>query len=365
MGQVFRVAANDGTAIDAHYEVDGDTIIFHSRGGTKGKSAINTEYAQGLEALLLRLSAASIPLLRVWVDSSRVQGLTVEQRTIFDEADRAASPNAALRLISSRMKSVGRAEKSQEGGGNSTRRICLQVFSGTAKSTLVDTLGGAPVVKDLRSLDRIPAEELRTVTAEYVWQAVQELLSGKQVPGFGPSTDYDLITDEQIRLPPKAVYGLAASKTFGFAVQPRHFTAGVNSPCFNVLEAAGFRIVRKGEADEQPGIPLPAEDRQWAEGQPRLIFHLRRERAPGLSRAKKAEFLRVHRRLFCERCRMDPVETYGGDHGEACIEVHHHDVQIAEMALGHQTRLEDLQCLCASCHRVVHRLLKESAALSK
>jgi 5-methylcytosine-specific restriction protein A len=365
MGQVFRVTANDGTAVDAHYEVDGDTIIFHSRGGTKGKSAINTEYAKGLEVLLSRLSAASIPLLRVWVDSSRVQGLSVEQRTIFDEADRVDSPNAGLRLISSRMKSVGRAEKSQEVGGNSTRRIRLQVSSGTAESILVDVLGGASVAKDLRSLDRIPAEELRKVTAEYVWQAVQELLSGKHLPSFGPSTDYDLITDEQIRLPPKAVYGLAASKAFGFAVQPRHFTAGVNSPCFQMLEAAGFRIVRKGETHEQVELPVPAEDREWAEGQPRLVFHLRRERAPGLSRAKKAEFRRVHRRLFCERCSMDPVETYGGEHGEACIEVHHHDVQIAEMALGHQTRLEDLQCLCASCHRVVHRLLKENAALPK
>jgi predicted HNH restriction endonuclease len=27
---------------------------------------------------------------------------------------------------------------------------------------------------------------------------------------------------------------------------------------------------------------------------------------------------------------------------------------------GHATMLEDLQCLCANCHRVVHWLLKEA-----
>jgi predicted HNH restriction endonuclease len=55
---------------------------------------------------------------------------------------------------------------------------------------------------------------------------------------------------------------------------------------------------------------------------------------------------------------MDPVEAYGGEHGEACIEVHHHSVHIVDMVEEHRTKLEDLQCLCANCHRVVHRLLK-------
>ena len=55
---------------------------------------------------------------------------------------------------------------------------------------------------------------------------------------------------------------------------------------------------------------------------------------------------------------MDPVEVYGGPHGVACIEVHHHSVQVENMAETHRTKLEDLKCLCANCHRVVHRLLK-------
>ena len=45
--------------------------------------------------------------------------------------------------------------------------------------------------------------------------------------------------------------------------------------------------------------------------------------------------------------------------GPACIEVHHQAVQVENMAEAHQTKLEDLQCLCANCHRVEHRLLKQ------
>ena len=55
---------------------------------------------------------------------------------------------------------------------------------------------------------------------------------------------------------------------------------------------------------------------------------------------------------------MDPVEAYGGLHGTACIEVHHHAVQVEDMPEAHKTKLEDLQWLCANCHRVEHRLLK-------
>ncbi|ALE90966.1 hypothetical protein AOC04_03395 [Pseudomonas versuta] len=113
----------------------------------------------------------------------------------------------------------------------------------------------------------------------------------------------------------------------------------------------------KGALIADPALPTLHEDRVWTEGQPRLVAHLRKERAPGLSIAKKAEFKKNHGRLYCERCKIDPVEAYGAENGEACIEVHHRTVQVAQMAAGHLTSLEDLQCLCANCHRVVHREL--------
>jgi 5-methylcytosine-specific restriction protein A len=33
-------------------------------------------------------------------------------------------------------------------------------------------------------------------------------------------------------------------------------------------------------------------------------------------------------------------------------------VQVSEMQRGHKTQLEHLQCLCANCHRLVHREMR-------
>lgn len=55
---------------------------------------------------------------------------------------------------------------------------------------------------------------------------------------------------------------------------------------------------------------------------------------------------------------MDPHEVYGEDYGDACIEVHHAKTSVQDMEAAHKTKLEDLMCLCANCHRVVHREMK-------
>jgi hypothetical protein len=134
-----------------------------------------------------------------------------------------------------------------------------------------------------------------------------------------------------VRLPPKAVFGLAASEVFGYEVLPRHFSGGESSPCFRILKAAGYTIVPKDDRDACNSITqLSASDREWTEGRPRLVSHLRRERKSGLAAAKKATFMREHGKLFCERGRLDPEATYGGCHGAACIEVHHATVRVSE-----------------------------------
>ncbi|MCO8309660.1 HNH endonuclease [Pseudomonas mandelii] len=202
--------------------------------------------------------------------------------------------------------------------------------------------------------------DLRKVTSEHIWSAVQALLIGQAADGYAPSTDYDLIADDGVRLAPKQVFGLAATSALGFKVTPAHFTAGRDTVCFELLEEAGYRIIAKKEEVSVLALPLEAEERHWVEGSPRLVFHLRRERAPGLSKAKKTAFIRKHGKLFCEKCFLDPAELYG-DVGEACIEVHHHSTQIAEMKEGHMTNLEHLQCLCANCHRVEHRQLRQAS----
>ncbi|WP_446728945.1 HNH endonuclease [Pseudoduganella sp. OTU4001] len=40
------------------------------------------------------------------------------------------------------------------------------------------------------------------------------------------------------------------------------------------------------------------------------------------------------------------------------MEVHHSETQVSQMERGHKTSLDSLQCLCANCHRLVHRQLK-------
>lgn len=238
------------------------------------------------------------------------------------------------------------------------RFILTLVGAGDASEISQLAAQHSTTITKTKGSERLPAEVLRQISDVDIWQAVQDLLAGEVAESFGPSTDYDLIAADGQRLPPKAVFGLAATRVLGFQVQPKHFTAGLGTPCFEALQAAGFLIVPKGTGAAAPE-QLSYEDRLWSEGSPRLTSHLRRERAPGLSRAKKAQFRRDNHRLFCERCKMDPVETYGSELGEACIEVHHHTVQVGQMVEGHQTRLDQLQCLCASCHRVVHRELRE------
>lgn len=103
---------------------------------------------------------------------------------------------------------------------------------------------------------------------------------------------------------------------------------------------------------------LSSADLYWTEGDFRLVSHLRRERASGLSAAKKTAFVKEHGKLYCEKCQFDPVAAYEDEAASACIEVHHSAVAVSKMTSGHETRLVDLQCLCANCHRFVHANLK-------
>jgi 5-methylcytosine-specific restriction protein A len=199
---------------------------------------------------------------------------------------------------------------------------------------------------------RLPVSVFEPLRDDHVHQAVDAISAGAPIDPFGSSTDYDLLTDDGHRLPPKAVFGLAASVALGFQVLPKHFTGGIGTYCFNVIERAGYSIVPKGAE-----IPPSVEDREWLEGSPRLALHLKRERAWGLAQAKKRSFVKENGRLLCERCGFDP-ESALGPHGDASIEVHHKTVQVADMPADHATTTADLECLCANCHRFVHRLLK-------
>lgn len=111
-----------------------------------------------------------------------------------------------------------------------------------------------------RSASRLPTREFRRVTAEYIHRAVQGVLDGAAIEPFAPSTDFDLVTADGARLPPKAVFGKAASEALGFTVLPRHFTGGLGTPAFAALEKAGYSIVPKEQQPADAGRPPEAQE---------------------------------------------------------------------------------------------------------
>ncbi|TFZ00672.1 hypothetical protein EZ313_19670 [Ramlibacter henchirensis] len=276
--------------------------------------------------------------------------MPLEQRRILSAAEGATTAEEVCKLLASRMKVFGQSPSAS--GGNSTKRIRIRLSAPfqLTDEKVVDVVAAAP--------ERLPASQLEKVGAQDLLFAVEQLLAGAS-HRFGESTDYDVLLDTGKRLPPKAIFGIAATRALGFSVLPGHFSGGVGTPCFKALEGAGYQIVPKDAPD--PEVPREAADREYVEGTPKLRSHLRKERRSGLAAAKKDEFRQAHGRLFCERCEMDPVKVYGDSSGEACIEVHHRAVQVQDMAPGHKTKLSDLKCLCASCHRVVHRRLQQES----
>lgn len=79
---------------------------------------------------------------------------------------------------------------------------------------------------------------------------------------------------------------------------------------------------------------------------------LARERDPKLRAQKIKQVLQREGSLRCEACSFDFASAYG-DLGEGYIEVHH--VTPLHVSGTRETRLDDLACVCANCHRMCHR----------
>jgi hypothetical protein len=106
-------------------------------------------------------------------------------------------------------------------------------------------------------------------------------------------------------------------------------------------------------------LPAEPEDRRYAEGDLRIVDHFRRERRRNSAavRDKRAAVRAANSGLLaCENpdCSVDWYERYTPKVAEAIFDIHH-TVPLAEMATDHETRIEDLICLCANCHRAEHR----------
>lgn len=335
-------------------------------------------YAMNIAGGVLRLLGAFTVGRVTWASEGRPPGVTWEAKEyLWPEVGTAtgfAFRELPLELVSSLRFDGGadRVAMDRHAPGQVERNAMREVRRLSLASTqvleqaLTTAAVGSGIPGDRRSQERLPAELLKKATPDLIFTSVAALLDGAPHK-FGESTDYDLITDEGQRLPPKAVFGLALSRALDQEILPKHFSAGEDSVCFRLLREAGYRIVPKGETPpavaetDLDGDATPPE--VYPEGAKVLKQHVGRERKPAAARAKKADFIRKHGRLFCERCRIDPIETFGSEHGEARIEVHHARVQVGHMPADYLTRLDDLQCLCANCHRFVHRLLRQGQSL--
>ncbi|MFI6547437.1 HNH endonuclease [Streptomyces prunicolor] len=123
-----------------------------------------------------------------------------------------------------------------------------------------------------------------------------------------------------------------------------------------MLQAAEAIEVGIGSGELQLIPPQPDEvDESGAtaiEGRLLVRRALARERDPKLRALKVKQTLRRGRRLQCEACDFDFGRIYGAL-GEGYIEVHH--VTPLHISGTRETKLDDLACLCANCHRMCHR----------
>jgi len=89
------------------------------------------------------------------------------------------------------------------------------------------------------------------------------------------------------------------------------------------------------------------------EGDPRMFFHLRRERNPAVAEAKREAARVAGGCLKCEACDFTTRDMFPDLGGEVC-EIHHR-LPLAAALQAVETHVEDLAVLCANCHRAIHR----------
>ena len=215
----YQILDEVGQSLDAHFDLNKNQIIVHSRGGVK-QAGTNTDYAKGLRLILSRIHDAGLKVTDAWVDSSTVQHLSITERRIIDVDRIPDDPSTLVKELSKRMKAVGRHVGLKPSGGNSTKRICL-VIEGTDRQSLLPILRAQLVNKDFRHEDRLPTEIFDVVNEIHAYSAINALRSEASNHAFGQSTDYDLVLGDGLKLPPKAVFGIAATEALGFSVLPK------------------------------------------------------------------------------------------------------------------------------------------------
>lgn len=369
----IKIRDDLGRTLDARVELQGKDLILHSRSGA-GSAARNPDYRGALMLILARLAAHGRKP-DVFLDSRNVQQVPLEQRLIARAAELSGGEvdqfNLLVRLMNKDRPSHG-----------AWSRILLRVPGELGQIGTIVSASGSAIASGSRP-ERLPNEEQRQVTPEAVHAAVASLLGGDDAPNFAESRDYDLITEGGDRLAPKKVFGRAL-EIAGVVEEagPYHFSAGWSQPCFEILQAAGYDIIRKVDAEKEADrrrtrstrptaevdqevatVGIDPEERSWIEGDKRMATHLRleRKRSTKAAAAKRAQVRAANNGLLaCDYCSTDWYDIYGHAIAEAIFDVHH-TIPLKDMDDGHETKVEDLLCLCANCHRAEHRRLSLGA----
>jgi len=143
-----RVHGTDGKPLDATFRLErlGNTmtIVFESRGGTRGSAAErNVDYNQGLELLLARLKRLEIAIADVQVESKTTANLAPEERRVHVEGEdfpiMVTDATALRRKLSAAQARVGRAEGAK-GGGNQTKRIRIYLTEASTRFSASELL---------------------------------------------------------------------------------------------------------------------------------------------------------------------------------------------------------------------------------
>jgi 5-methylcytosine-specific restriction protein A len=106
----------------------------------------------------------------------------------------------------------------------------------------------------------------------------------------------------------------------------------------------------KLKGDFQENIETEGE---FPEGKVIERMHKSRERNSRAVKIAKENFIKIHKKLFCQVCDFDFEDKYGRL-GKNFIEGHH-IIPISEMAPDHKTRPQDIVMLCSNCHRMIHK----------
>jgi hypothetical protein len=157
----FSLSDSLGAPLSATVEVEPASIVLHSRGGTKGAvGSRNQDYAEGLRLMLQRLIDHRLQIIGAWVDSSRVQHLSLQDRQILFSNDLPTTASDLFSLIGKRMETVGQAAVAEKTKGNRNKRIRILLSAGSVDE-IADAIGAIPKVSVPRHALRLPVKDLR------------------------------------------------------------------------------------------------------------------------------------------------------------------------------------------------------------